>query len=176
MKNFAPSAKKHVLPYNGETMISKIAFPKMIQFTQTGYQKVKDDIAALTEKRVGAVVNLRTACEMGDLSENGAYKAARFELSAIDRELRRLNYLLRFGKVVTIQHTGSIAFGSQVSITDGNKTLQFMLVDGYESDPQQQKLSLKSPIGKAIFGKKVGDKIVVMAPSGLKNYTIISVN
>lgn len=156
-------------------MISKIALPKKIQFTQAGYQKVKDDIAALTEKRVGAVVNLRTAREMGDLSENGAYKAARFELSAIDRELRRLQYLLRFGEVVAIQHTGSIAFGSQVSVTDGEKILQFMLVDGYESDPQQKKLSLKSPIGKAVFGKKTGDRVMVMAPSGLKKYTIVSV-
>lgn len=156
-------------------MISKMPLPKTIQFTQAGYQKVKDDIAANTKKRVGAVVNLRTAREMGDLSENGAYKAARFELSAIDRELRRLNYLLRFGEVVATQHTGNIAFGSQVSIDDGNKILQFMLVDGYESDPQQKKLSLKSPIGKAVFGKKVGDKVMVMAPSGLKNYTIISV-
>ena len=157
-------------------MISKIALPRTIQFTQAGYQKVKDDIAELAEKRVGAVMNLRTAREMGDLSENGAYKAARFELSAIDRELRRLNYLLRFGKVAAIQHTGSIAFGSQVSITDGKKTLEFMLVDGYESDPQQKKLSLKSPIGKGVFGKKVGDRVVVMAPSGIKHYTIISVS
>lgn len=156
-------------------MISKIALPKKIQFTQAGYQKVKNDIAELTEKRVGAVANLRTAREMGDLSENGAYKAARFELSAIDRELRRLNYLLRFGEVVAIQHTGNIAFGSQVSVTDGEKILQFMLVDGYESDPQQKKLSLKSPIGKAVFGKKAGDRVMVMAPSGLKNYTIVSV-
>lgn len=156
-------------------MISKIALPKTIQFTQAGYQKVKDDIVALTAKRVGAVVSLRTAREMGDLSENGAYKAARFELSAIDRELRRLNYLLRFGKVSAIQHTGTIAFGSQISVSDGGETLQFMLVDGYESDPQQKKLSLKSPIGKAVFGKKVGDTVMVMAPSGIKNYTIISV-
>ncbi len=136
---------------------------------------MKDDVVVLTEKRVGVVVNLRTAREMGDLSENGAYKAARFELSAIDRELRRLNFLLRFGEVVAIQYTGSIAFGSQVSITDGKKTLEFMLVDGYESDPQQKKLSLKSPIGKAVFGKKVGDRVVVTAPSGQKNYTIVSV-
>jgi len=156
-------------------MISKIALPKTIQFTQAGYQKMKDDVVVLTEKRVGVVVNLRTAREMGDLSENGAYKAARFELSAIDRELRRLNFLLRFGEVVAIQYTGSIAFGSQVSITDGKKTLEFMLVDGYESDPQQKKLSLKSPIGKAVFGKKVGDRVVVTAPSGQKNYTIVSV-
>ena len=156
-------------------MISKIALPKTIQFTQAGYQKVKDDIVALTAKRVGAVVSLRTAREMGDLSENGAYKAARFELSAIDRELRRLNYLLRFGEVAAIQHTGHIAFGSQVSLTDGNKALQFMLVDGYESDPQQKKISLKSPIGIAVFGKKVGDTVAVITPSGIKNYTIISV-
>lgn len=156
-------------------MISKIASPKKIQFTQAGYQKVKNDIDELTEKRVNAVINLRTAREMGDLSENGAYKAARFELSAIDRELRRLHYLLRFGEVVAIQHTGSIAFGSQVSVSDGEKILQFMLVDGYESDPQQKKLSLKSPIGKAVFGKKAGDRVMVMAPSGLKNYTIVSV-
>lgn len=156
-------------------MISNIPLPKKIQFTQAGYLKVQTDITILTEKRVTAVINLQTAREMGDLSENGAYKAARFELSAIDRELRRLNYLFRFGEVVSIQHTGTIAFGSQVSVTNGKERLQFMLVDGYESDPQQKKLSLKSPIGKAVIGKKAGDKIAVITPSGMKSYTIISV-
>ena len=72
-----------------QTDIMKISqkrrLPDKIPYTKEGYQKIQSDIAMYTEKRKGAVIALRTAREMGDLSENGAYKAARFELSDIDR-------------------------------------------------------------------------------------------
>ena len=73
--------------------------PNPIPFTKAGYEKVKQDIEYYSTKRKKAVINLKTAREMGDLSENAAYKAARFELGNIDRQLRNLNYLLRFGVV-----------------------------------------------------------------------------
>lgn len=155
--------------------MSMIDLLKKIAFTKEGYQKVQDDIRVLTEKRVGAVVNLRTAREMGDLSENGAYKAARFELSAIDRELRRLNYLLRFGVVVESAHSGVIDFGSTITVKTGDKTMTFLLVDGYESNPKEHKLSVKSPIGRALVGKKVGDQVIVVAPAGKTTYVILEV-
>jgi|SRR3989344_1782423 len=146
--------------------------PRTIQFTPEGYQKLKDDLEIYTKRRVTAVKSLQTAREMGDLSENGAYKAARFELSFVDRELRRLKFLLRFGKIGVVSSTGRVGFGNQVTLINGAEELTFTLVDGYESDPKQEKLSLISPIGKAVMGKTVGESMAVVTPSGTVHYTI----
>lgn len=147
--------------------------PPKIKFTPEGMQKIKADFEMLTKKRIGAIKELQRAREMGDLSENGAYKAARFEVNDIDRQLRRLKYLLRFGEVVTKTNTTTIDFGCHVTLTDGQKELTFTLVDGFESDPQQQKVSFKSPIGRAILGKKTGDKVRVKIPAGEVVYTVV---
>lgn len=149
--------------------------PKKIQFTKEGFQKIQNDFQNLKDKRKEAVINLRTAREMGDLSENGAYKAARFELSSIDRQLRRLTFQMRFAQIVEPKSNGVIEFGSRVILDDGTKRLTFTLVNSYESNPLQQKLSVNSPIGKAIIGKRVGDVITVTSPSGNITYTIIQI-
>ncbi len=146
--------------------------PQKIKFTAEGYNKVKNEFDRLTEKRKEAVVSLRTAREMGDLSENGAYKAARFQLSDIDRQLRWLRYQIRFGVVTPTFHTGVVGFGNTITLKGDASEMTFMLVDGFESNPKEGKLSVHSPIGQAVVGKKVGDKVVVTAPAGQTEYTL----
>lgn len=149
--------------------------PQKIQFTKSGYEKMEKNFSDLTEKRKSAVVQLRTTREMGDLSENGAYKAARFELTSIDRELRRLTYLLRMGEIVESKNLGLVDFGSKVTVKNENSSLTFTLVSGYESDPKQMRLSVYSPMGKAVLGKKAGEKAIVYAPQGEVVYTITKI-
>lgn len=149
--------------------------PKNIQFTKVGYEKMEKEFKTLTEERKKILVRLQTAREMGDLSENGAYTAARFELGKTDRRLRRLKYLLQYGKVVEAKHKGSIDFGSKVTLEKDKKQLTFTLVNKYESDPKKQQLSTDSPFGKAVLGKKSGDKVSVTAPAGNITYTIVKV-
>lgn len=145
-----------------------------IRLTQEGYDKARKDLEELLERRKGAVISLRTAREMGDLSENGAYKAARFELSDIDREIRRLKILLRLAIVREVTNKGFIDFGSVVTLDDGENKITFTLVSGYESNPSEEKLSVTSPIGKAIAGKRAGDTVTVHAPAGAKTYKIVN--
>src|SRR5476651_187589 len=71
-----------------------------IPFTQSGYDELIQEQTRLQEKRKETVVSLSRAREMGDLSENGLYKAAKMELGGIDRRLRQINYLLRFASIV----------------------------------------------------------------------------
>lgn len=149
---------------------------KKIQFTRSGFEKTKNDLDVLTEKRKTAVVNLQTAREHGDLSENGAYKAARFELVNIDRELRRFKYLLRFGEVVETKNDKSAAdFGSIVTLKSKDRQMTFTIVGPYESSPSKNQLSIASPIGKAILGHKKGDKIFVLTPNGKTEYKVIKI-
>lgn len=147
-----------------------------IAYTQEGYDKLKAEFDELTTRRPRVLVELQRAREMGDLSENGAYKAARFELSDLDRRLRRVTYLLRVAKVTESKKTGVVDFGSTVTIKNDVTELTFMVVGEHEADPKQKKLSTKSPFGKAVMGKAVGDTVVVEAPAGQQKFQIKNVS
>lgn len=71
-----------------------------ILFTKKGYEKIKSDLKAAEEKRPEVVATLARARAMGDLSENGFYKSARFELSDLDRKIRHLGHLVKEGQVI----------------------------------------------------------------------------
>lgn len=153
-----------------------IKLPNPIPFTKEGYEKVKSDIELYIQKRKVAVINLRTARDMGDLSENAAYKAARFELNNIDQQLRYLRFQLRFGIVTSEKRGDVVGFGSKVTLDNGKQKMTFYLVGGYESNPVEEKLSVTSPIGKAVLNKKVGDTVFVRAPAGDIKYMIVKVS
>ena len=148
---------------------------KRIQFTKDGLEKVKQEHAVMTAKRPEAIARLRTAREQGDLSENGAYKAARFEVNDIDRRLRHLNKLLLLGQVYESKNTGMVDLGATVTVDDGKKQYTYTIVGGYESNPVEGKLSTYSPIGKALMGKKIGDRVDVTIPKGTVQYTITQI-
>lgn len=146
-----------------------------IPFTKEGYQKILQEKEELFSQRPEAVEHLRKSREMGDLSENGYYKASRARLSFLDARLRRVDRLIRLGFIVESTGSNSIEIGSRVAITDGKNQLEYTIVGGYESDPSKQTISYLSPLGKALMGKRVNETVTVHAPSGSKSYTILSV-
>lgn len=148
---------------------------KIIPFTKAGYEKLEKDLSTLLEKRKESLVRLQAAREMGDLSENAAYKGARLELGTIDRQVRKLHYLINYGQVMEIKDSKTVGFGAEITLDDGVKKLTFKLVGSYEADPLKQKLSIDSPLGKAVIGKKVGDKMVVSAPAREIIYTVVDI-
>jgi transcription elongation factor GreA len=150
--------------------------PRRIPFTQEGYDKLLSEKKRLISDRPEAVDHLRKAREMGDLSENGYYKASRAKLSSLDGRLRHLEKLIRLGRVVQTAHTGFVDIGCTVTITDGLKESTFTLVGGYESDPIHHTISYISPLGKSLMGKKEKDVITVNAPKGLVSYTIVHIS
>lgn len=150
--------------------------PPIIQLTQAGLDEIKTKHKQLTEKRKQVLVRLQTAREMGDLSENAAYHSAKFELGGIDRELRRLNHLLQFGKVAKSTGSQTISFGSTVTLKTGSQELTYTLVSQHESDPAKQKLSVDSPLGKLLLGKNKGDEVKLETPSSTTTYEIITIN
>ena len=154
---------------------SNLPLPKKIPFTKEGFEKNQKDYNNLLEKRKEILVRLQAAREMGDLSENGAYHAARFELSSTDRELRRLKYLLRFGVVTEKKDNRIVGFGSRATLTSGEEEMSFLMVSSFESNPTLNKLSIDSPLGKAIIGKKAGEKAIITSPDGVTEYNIVKI-
>lgn len=146
-----------------------------IPFTKQAYQELQAKFKKLTQERVEVMERLKVAREMGDLSENGAYKYAKFELGDIGRQLRKLRNLLENGEIVAQQTGTSIGFGSTVTLKYKNKEITYVMVSEHESDPLGNKLSLESPIGLALAGKKKGDKITVEVPSGTVDYEVLMV-
>ncbi len=148
---------------------------KTFLFTQEGYLQIQKEIEELNSKRPEAVNRLQTARELGDLSENGAYKAARFELSTIDGKLRRLLNLEKFGKVIKKENNGIACMGNTVTLENQEKQIKITLVGSFEANPVNQKISIASPLGKSVYGKKVGDSITVTAPNGVITYNILAI-
>ncbi len=146
-----------------------------IPFTKVGYENLKKEQQELLVKRKETVVSLRKAREMGDLSENGYYKAAKFELGNIDRRLRRLEEYIRYGKIIEVSTKNTIDIGCIVTLHDGATEKTYAIVGKYESNPLEGKLSYASPLGRTLMNKKAGDKVVVHAPSGNVEYTIVKI-
>jgi transcription elongation factor GreA len=148
------------------------------QITKEGFEKLQKELEEFkTVKRPLAVQKLATARSMGDLSENSAYTAAKQELNFIDGKIRFLEKVIRFSHVVSPKISGSeVVLGSFVRIKNKDTESQFHIVGKHEADPMNGKLSIESPIGKALMGKKIREEIEIEVPSGKVKYKIISVS
>ncbi len=153
------------------------ALQPQIPFTKSAYQKLQQDFNRLTEERAEVMKRLQTAREMGDLSENGAYIYAKFELGSIGRQLSSLKHLLTQGVVIEkASDNNTVGFGCTVTLQTDKKEITYTLVSQHESNLAERKLSTESPLGQQIIGKKVGATVVVEAPAGKTTYTIIKIS
>jgi len=148
-----------------------------ILITQTGFNQLQADLAGLVNvKRPALVVRLSSARSQGDLSENSDFISAKEELAFIDGQIAELEDVLRLAKVTVPTASDKVDFGHAISVKIGTKQSEFMLVGEWESDPSHKKISTTSPLGKAMLGRRVGDKVEVDAPAGKIVYTILSIN
>ncbi|MBI2034658.1 MAG: transcription elongation factor GreA [Candidatus Levybacteria bacterium] len=153
---------------------------KKIYLTKEGLADLQKEHDELTKvKRPSILSRVTAARDMGDLAENAEYTASREELGLIDGRIEELEDLLKRAAIID-GHAGgkhkTIALGSTVTVkVDGKKEI-FMLVGEWEADPMEKKISHESPLGKALLGKKIGEKVEVEAPAGKIMYTIISVH
>jgi transcription elongation factor GreA len=147
----------------------------IVLFTKQGFESLKKDLETEIAKRPLAVESLKRGREMGDLSENGLYKAAKMELGSIDRQIRHLKNLVIYGRVSDPKDNDSIQLGHLVTVETENGKKEFTIVGEWEANPKENKISLKSPIGHNLMGRKVGDEIKIKTPSGDIVYKIKSI-
>lgn len=149
--------------------------PIDVKFTKEGYEKIKEEYQKLLEKRPQVLIRLVAAREQGDLSENAGYHASKDELGKIDRRVRELKLLIRYGEVVESQTSGQVGIGNTVKVESGSNISEFKIVGRLEADPKSGKLSEVSPIGSALIGKKVGDEIEIEIPDGKISFKITEI-
>lgn len=122
-----------------------------------------------------AVKNLSEARNLGDLSENGLYTAAKARLRSIDSQIFRTEIQIKLADVKEGRNKASIDIGSKVIVAGINKTHTFRIVGDFESDPKNGKISQHSPLGKVLMRKKEGDTVIFKAPKGEITYKILEV-
>lgn len=151
---------------------------KKIYLTKEGLEDLKKEFTELTKvKRPDVLERVSQARSMGDLSENAEYVAAREELSFIDGRIDELEELIKQAVLIQETHSkGQVKLGSTVTVAIKGKKEIFTVVGEWEADPHEKKISHESPLGKALLGKKVGEKVEVEAPAGIVIYTIASVS
>lgn len=149
---------------------------QVIEVTQAGFDELKTELNELLDKKLPeTIARVATAREHGDLSENAEYHSARDEQQLLEARIDEIQHVFSIAKVVKIrQSAGVVSLGSQVKIKNlqsgSSKTV--ILVGEFEAKPAENKISSASPLGKALVGKKKGDKISVAAPAGELEYSI----
>jgi len=148
------------------------------QVTKDGLEALKKELHELMSvKRPRLVERLSNARKDGDLSENNDYQSAREELEFLDGRISELESVIKDAKVVvSCSKKGIVDVGACVVLKIKGKEMEYNIVGEWEADPVARKISLTSPLGKALTGKKVGDKVAVEAPAGIVLYDILSIN
>ena len=147
-----------------------------IYVTKDGLEKLKNDLKELKEVKLPEVAKrIKTARDNGDISENSEYDDAKHEQAVIEGKIKELEDIIKKAVVSNNNNKDEIVVGSKVKLHLDGKEIEFHIVGAMEADPTNKKISHESPIGSALLGKKVGDKIKVEAPVGDLTYTILSI-
>ncbi len=148
-----------------------------LYITKEGLQKLKDELKELVDvKRPEIAQKIQEAREMGDISENAAYDEAKREQSFIEGKIAELEDIIKTSKVAEGGTSGVVVVGSTVKVHIEGSEEEFHIVGAPEANPSERKISHESPLGSALLGKKVGDKIEIEVPVGKLTYTVLSIS
>jgi transcription elongation factor GreA len=146
-----------------------------IYMTQQGLENLKAELKNLEEVQKPAnSLRIKTARDMGDVSENAEYSIAREEQTKIDFRISEIEAMLKKVKVVEIV-SNQASIGSKVKVHVEGEDEEFHIVGDPEADPLANKISHKSPLGELIVGKKIGDEFEYSIPTGKIRYKILDI-
>lgn len=152
-----------------------------VPVTISGFQKLKDELARLkTVERPRIIAAIAEARAHGDLKENAEYHAAREQQSFIEGRIHQIEAKLAHCHVIdisTINNEGKVIFGATVTLcdVDTDNEVTYTIVGDDEADIKNNKISVSSPIARAVIGKFEDDEVVVQTPQGQVIYQIITV-
>ena len=154
-----------------------IKYPMTVQ----GARALEEELHHLTKVvRPKLSQDIGTARELGDLKENAEYHAAREQQGMVEARVRDIEGRLQSSVIIdvtTIAHTGKVIFGTTVEIAnvETDESVTYHIVGEDEADFKLGKISVGSPIARALVGKNEGDVVTVKTPSGVVEYEIIEV-
>lgn len=151
-----------------------------IPMTRKGYQKLKKELEHLkSTERPSVIRAIEEARAHGDLSENAEYHAAKERQGFIEGRLSELGYKLGNAEIIDVDNLPKdrAVFACTVMLenVDTGEEVEYQLVGPEESDIEKGRISVTSPLGKAIIGKKPGEEIVLNAPAGKRVYELVEI-
>lgn len=151
---------------------------KKYLLTQEGLLKLNEELKVLvTEKRKDVIERIREAAAHGDLSENADYAQAREEQSFIEGRIQEIEDMIKNAEIIThAANTNSVTVGSTIVVKVNGEEKTYAIVGSNEANPTAGKISNESTVGRALLGKKVGEKATVETPAGDKEYEIVSIS
>jgi transcription elongation factor GreA len=151
-----------------------------IPFTKDGHDELSKELVRLKNvERPKIIEEIASARSHGDLKENAEYHAAREKQGFVEARIADLEDKLARAQVITYgaEHADSVRFGAFVTLEDeetGEKK-KYRIVGDLEADIEAAKISLSSPIAKALMGKALDDRVEIRVPKGLKEYVILDI-
>jgi len=151
---------------------------KQFHLTQTGVHELDEELSTLLSQRSTIAERIKTAREFGDLTENAEYAVARQEQERNETRIAEIEHILQNVDLIkTPKNDSKVQLGSTVKLkSESGKTKEFQVVGTVEADPLNGKISDESPIGKALIGKQVGEKVEIHTPSDTTVYKIADIS
>jgi transcription elongation factor GreA len=145
--------------------------------TREGEKKLRAELAELTgPRREELSKRLRSAIQMGDLSENADYHKAKEDQAFLEGRIQEIEAVLRMAVIVEKADTDVVTVGNKVTVQEGDFEPEvFHLVGAKEADPRNGKISNESPIGRALMEHKVGDIVEAETPGGKLKFKILKI-
>jgi len=149
---------------------------KVVQMTKTGLETLKRELDEMVKvKRPKLVERITYARIEGDLAENSDYQTAKEELEFIDGRISEIEEVIKNAQVVNNGPRSGSGIGTKITVRQNEDRHVFEIVGEWEADPVNKKISPESPLGKALIGKKIGEKVLVEAPAGKVTYEILAI-
>ena len=151
--------------------------PHQTYLTPEGETKLKAELAELTgPRREELAQRLRSAIQMGDLSENADYHKAKEDQSFLEGRIQEIEAILRTAVIIEKTESDTVIVGSLVTIQEENFTPEtYSVVGAREADPRHGKISNESPIGRALMDHRVGDVVETDTPDGKISFKILKI-
>jgi transcription elongation factor GreA len=149
---------------------------KIYQITKDGKIELETELEKLKGRRGEIADKIAEARDYGDLSENAEYDAAREDQGLVESRIAEIEDILLNADIIKTGKKSSVSLGSKVELKNGSKTITYTVVGPVEANPLEGKISNESPIGMALFGKKVGDSASVTTPKATINYEIVTIS
>jgi transcription elongation factor GreA len=150
-----------------------------IVLTPEGFAELTEEYDRLrTVERREIADRIRDAITYGELTENAEYEDAKNQQAFLEGRIEDLRHILQSARAMTDEEipTKEVGLGSLVKVKEpSGENWELRIVSPVEADPNRDKVSDESPIGESIFGKKVGDTVIVHAPAGNQTYKILSI-
>ncbi len=149
---------------------------KQYQITLEGKKELEIELDELKSRRGAVADKISEARDFGDLSENAEYDTAREEQGLLETRIAEIEEILNNADIIKANSKGTIGLGSRVELKTGAKKVEYTVVGPVEANPLEGRISNESPIGMALYGKKVDDKVTISTPKGDTTYTIVAVS